>query len=352
MFEFEQMSLDSADWERRLSNYSDRTVFHTKPWLTFVAKTQNADPVIAQLRNNSEVVGCFAGLVVKRFGLRILGSPFPGWTTSYMGICLSPGTSRRDALDALARFAFNELRCVHLEVFDRRLTAAEASNFGWEHRLVPGFEIDLTLGERELFESMSSACRRCVRKAEKSGVVIEEASDEQFAEEYYSQLQDVFAKQALAPPYGIERVRELVRCLGSSGMLLLLRARDATGRCIGTGLFPAANDLMYFWGGASWRQYQQLRPNELIQWHAIRYWKQRGIQRYDMGGGGEYKRKYGGVPIAVPWIRKSKYESIAVLRMLAQNLIKTQRRVIGKLKESRNRSDGSASPPASLPRPE
>lgn len=346
------MTLDSADWERQLSKYSDRTVFHTKPWLTFVAKTQNAHPVIAQLKDGSEVVGCFAGLVVKKFGLRILGSPFPGWTTSYMGICLTPGVSRREALEALTRFAFQELRCVHLEVFDRRLTAADANDFGWDYRLVPGFEIDLTRGERELFESMSSACRRCIRKAEKSGVVIEEAAEEQFADEYYTQLQDVFAKQSLVPPYGVERVRELVRCLGSSGMLLLLRARDAAGHCIGTGLFPAANDLMYFWGGASWRQYQQLRPNELIQWHAIKYWKQRGIQRYDMGGGGEYKRKYGGVAIAVPWIRKSKYESIAALRMLAQNIIKAQRRVLGKLNKSKGRKEGTPSSTPTSPQPE
>src|SRR5919197_146454 len=105
-------------------------------------------------------------------------------------------------------------------------------------------------------------------------------------------------------------------------MLLLLRARDATGRCIATGIFPAMNEMMYFWGGASWRDAQPLRPNELVQWYAVNYWKKRGIRRYDMGGGGEYKKKYGGTEIAVPWFRKSKYDTISSLRNLGQKVVK------------------------------
>jgi hypothetical protein len=40
----------------------------------------------------------------------------------------------------------------------------------------------------------------------------------------------------------------------------------------------------------------------------------RGVTRYDMGGGGEYKRKYGGREIAVPWFRGSRYAVLEPLR--------------------------------------
>ncbi len=69
------------------------------------------------------------------------------------------------------------------------------------------YRTDLTKSEDELFNGMDSACRRCVRKAEKSGVVIEEAHDPAFANEYYEQLKDVFSKQGLVPTYDLERVR-------------------------------------------------------------------------------------------------------------------------------------------------
>ncbi len=58
------------------------------------------------------------------------------------------------------------------------------------------------------------------------------------------------------------------------------------------------NGVMYFWGGASWRHSQSLRPNEALQWEAMKIGKRKGIRIYDMGGGGEYKRKYGGKEIA------------------------------------------------------
>jgi predicted N-acyltransferase len=176
---------------------------------------------------------------------------------------------------------------------------------------------------------MNSACRRCIRKAEKSGVQIEEASDATFVDDYYTQLQDVFAKQGLVPTYPRERVRALVEHVLPTGRLLLVRARSPDGTCIATGIFPAMNDTMFFWGGASLRQHQILRPNEMVQWFAMRYWKARGIRRYDMGGGGEYKRKYGGREIAVPWIRKSRHPVLESLRNNAKYLFSLKQRLLG-----------------------
>jgi predicted N-acyltransferase len=265
-------------------------------------------------------------MIIRKAGLRILGSPFPGWTTDYMGLVLSARTDRRAAVLALINFALRELRCVHLEVMDRNLTMSDLDGLDLQHRVYRGFEIDLTRDENELFANMTSACRRCIRKAEKEGVLVEEAHDQRFVEEYYAQLQDVFAKQGLVPTYGIERVRQLIAHVHSSGNLLLLRARDRQRRCIATGIFLHMNGVMYFWGGASWRQYQPLRPNEAIQWAAINVGKKKGLHTYDMGGGGEYKRKYGGSEIEVPWFRKSKYVWIRYMRDMAERIHKARQR--------------------------
>jgi len=63
--------------------------------------------------------GRFSEMMIKKLGLRILGSPFPGWMTSYMGFNLAPDISRMDALLALGEFAFGDLRCSHIEIRDR-----------------------------------------------------------------------------------------------------------------------------------------------------------------------------------------------------------------------------------------
>jgi predicted N-acyltransferase len=326
-----KLHLTKVDFDQApaLESFDDRAIHQTREWLQFVSSTQKAEPVIAVVEDGDRVVGRFTGLIVKKAGVRILGSPFQGWTTSYMAFNLEPSVSRLEALEALQRFAFSDLGCVHFELMDRRISLEDAQRAGLLFQVHPGFEIDLSRSEDELFAAMNSACRRCIRKAEKSGVIIEQAHDAAFADDYYTQLRDVFAKQGLVPTYPKARVSALIEHLLPSGRLLLVRARSADGTCIATGIFPGMNDTTFFWGGASLRQHQSLRPNEAVQWFAMRYWKERGIRKYDMGGGGEYKRKYGGREIAVPWIRKSRHPVLESLRNNAKYLFSLKQRVYG-----------------------
>src|SRR5258708_2077293 len=117
---FHPIDIKSADW-KRLDCFADRTVFQTREWLQFVAESQNAVPVLAELRENSDVLGYFTGLTFSKFGMKVLGSSFPGWTTPYIGFNLSPGVPRRAALEALEQFAWNDLKCLHLEIIPGEL---------------------------------------------------------------------------------------------------------------------------------------------------------------------------------------------------------------------------------------
>lgn len=337
---FEPMTWSEIDWTE-LDAAPDRNLFQTRAWLEFIAESKNAVPVVAAITNGSHLVGVFSGLIVQRYGIRMLGSPMPGWTTPYIGFNLSPGLDRRKIAAALVDFAFQELRCVHLELRDRWLTPADVAGLGFARRADVGydertFEIDLTLSEEALFAQMTSACRRCIRKAEKEGVSIEEADDLEFADEYFAQLSDVFARQSLVPTYGVDRVRCLIRSLAPTGSILLLRARDQTGRCIATGIFPGSFDDAFFWGGASWRTHQGNRPNEALQWYAMRYWKRRGVRRYDLGGFVEYKRKYGGKEVVVPGYRLSRHPLVSAARTFAPMAMRARQSLEARVRDLRH----------------
>ncbi|MPY95989.1 MAG: GNAT family N-acetyltransferase, partial [Acidimicrobiia bacterium] len=140
-----------------------------------------------------------------------------------------------------------------------------------------------------------------------------------FARDFHEQLCDVFAKQQLVPTYGLERVEKLVEHIGPTGQLLCLRARDADGRCIATGVYPAFGDFAFFWGNASERSYQHLRPNEAINWYAMRHWKARGIRHFDWGGGGDYKAKYGGRYFEVPLVFGARYPVLSQAVRVAES---------------------------------
>jgi len=330
MVTFTRLEPHAIPWDQ-LDAFQDRVVFQTREWLEFIAKSQNATPIVAEIRDGGAVAGYFSGLAVRKFGLRILGSSFPGWTTPYIGFNLRPEYSRAAVLEPLADWAFHELRCLHVEVSDRCFHPSDGGAARLDQSAYETYKSDLTQSEDDLFKAMDSACRRCIRKAEKSGVVVEEARDVEFADEYYAQLKDVFAKQGKVPTYPIERVRLLLAHMLPTGRLLAVRARNRDGRCIATGLYPGMNDMAFFWGNASWRSEQQWRPNEYLHWYALRYWKARGVKLFDWGGGGTYKEKYGVSPYAVPWFYKSKYRVLTTVRNEARALFYKSQRLVGRL---------------------
>jgi CelD/BcsL family acetyltransferase involved in cellulose biosynthesis len=337
MLRLQRVEPTAALWADR-ATYPDRLIFHTEPWLRFVAQSQRAEPVLATITDGRAAVGHFTGLLTRRYGLRILGSPMAGWTTSYVGFNLEPSTPRRAALEALLPFAFGDLGAAHLELRDRGLAEADLGGLGLRWAAAPTAVIDLAPAEEALFGAMASACRRNIRKAAKSGVTIEEVSgdDHTFAEEFYDQLRDVFAKQNLVPTYSIERVRALIRNLTPAGSLLLLRARDPEGRCIATAVLPWYHRTMYFWGGASYRSHQHLRPNEALIWHALRWAKSRGVTEFDFVGGNAYKAKYGTTEVAVPWARRSRSPLVAGLRDAAKEGFALKQRALARLTRVRS----------------
>jgi|SRR5579863_6120274 len=331
------LDFDTVDWSA-LDRFADRTVFQTREWIRFVSQTQHATPLIAELREGNEVAGYFTGLTFSRLGVNILGSSFPGWTTPYIGFNLLAGASRATALAAVEEMAWGRLKRLHMEVSDPAFTIEDGKSIGFACEFYKSYRTDLRKSEEELFRAMDNACRRCIRKAEKSGVTIEEAHDLAFADDYYEQLVDVFAKQKLVPTYTVHRVRALIRNLEPTGRILLLRARDSTGKCIATGIFPGFNKSAEFWGNASFRDSQNLRPNELIHWYAMRYWKRHGVELYDWGGEGKYKEKYGCVPYRIPWFTKSRYELVSKLRDEARKMFDRKQQFKGWLKGEHKRS--------------
>jgi hypothetical protein len=307
------------EWWRRLEQFPDRLTFHTEEWIRFIADTQRATPVFAEVRDGSSVVGCFHSLIIQRFGLKILASPFPGWATDYLGFNLQRDVPRWLALQALEHFAFHDLRCVYFEVADRLFTPYDGTRLNFEQRISISYENDLTGAEADILRGMATSYRQEIRKAARCGVVIEEAEgNDAFAAEYYEQLKEVFRKSGLLPTYPLETVRKLIHYLHPTGHLALFRARDGDGKCIATGIYHGMNKYSQLWGNASAREYLHLHPNQAMHWHALRYWRNRGAEYFDWGGAGDYKKQYGCRKIEVVRFAKSRFPLLSRLRDQAQ----------------------------------
>ena len=320
---FREIPFDDVDWQA-LDLYQDRTYSQRRPWFEFLKSIGAGSPVIALLEDGNREVGCFSGMRASKFGIPVMGSPLPGWNTANMGLNLKPGVPRADALQVLLEFTFRKLRCLYLEVADPNSDFESARKAGYSTTSVHGYISNLKLSEDELFKRMDPACRQCIRKADRMGVVVEEAAPEGFVPEFYSQLSEVFSRQGLRPTYSQDRVQALVDHVHPSGSLLLVRARSPEGQSIATGIFPGFGRLSTFWANGSVQNMRHLRPNQALHWFAMRYWKAHGVACHDWGGSGIYKKNYGGEPhvyvrefrSAVSWLDQLRRPAIRGYRRL------------------------------------
>ena len=61
MARFERLNLDAAEWGKRLNAFPDRIVHQSPAYIAFLAETQNAEPVLAALKEGNETLGISPG---------------------------------------------------------------------------------------------------------------------------------------------------------------------------------------------------------------------------------------------------------------------------------------------------
>lgn len=316
---FEPVDLDDVPWDE-LDALGDRTVWQQRPWLAFLATTQRARPLVAAVQDGPTTVAWFTGAKVRRAGVPILGSPLQGWTTSYQGFNLTDiRFDRVELASALRAWAFGPLRCLHVELLDRRIDEVPAGP-GWSRTTFGSWELDLTPDPEALLSATSASCRANIRRAVRDGVTVDEAPADGFASLYHRQLTEVFANQGRKVPFPAGRIEALVDHLPPDQRMLLV-AHRSDGTPVATGLFVGSGSTAYLWGQASTRADRGLRPNEAVLWAAITAWRDRGAHHFDFGGGGgRFKAKFGGTPHQATWLRSSRWSAIERARTQAARL--------------------------------
>jgi uncharacterized glyoxalase superfamily protein PhnB len=342
----ERVSLGAPEWEAILDRHPEASVFHSSAWLEFLRASQGAEPIVAAVRIDGRSCGYFVGAVVRRLGLRILGSPMPGWVTPYMGFLLDEGVDREAVAEALEGFAFRTLGCAHLEFDDSKLAFGDGRGSRYAAEAWVTYVVDLRASEDEILGKMTSHRRQYIRRAMRRGLMVEEVTDTAFADEYYAQLRDVFGRQGLRPAHSVELVRQLIRCVQPSGQLLMLRARDPDGTSIGTMLSVGRGRSAIAWGAAMLREHADEHPMEVLWWESMRAWRSRGALSFDMNGRadygrGDYKAKYGGAAVESARYYRSRYALLRAGRETVRRAVRARQAILGSL--DRSHVQGSSS---------
>ena len=75
--------------------------------LCFLLKTKKK-PVILEILDRGELVSVFVGVIITKFGVRILGSPFEEWFTEEMGFILIKDCDFGKCIESVKEYAFKK----------------------------------------------------------------------------------------------------------------------------------------------------------------------------------------------------------------------------------------------------
>ncbi|MBI2953558.1 MAG: GNAT family N-acetyltransferase [Chloroflexi bacterium] len=269
------------------------TLFHHPLWLAAVAEGLRWDLAIVGASDDDGLVGALPGFIVRKGPFRLFGSPLRGSMTPYLGWVWSNGHTGQQSstahLDEVYRYCCRQLGCQYVEIGCREVSGEDLEGMrsnGWSSGLRETYLLDLTLGEKALWDNLESRGRRFVRSAERQGVEIENVSDAGIIDDFYTMLQHTFGRHNSVSPHP-KRLFECLRDrLVPNGMMNVLVARRE-GQVIAIGLFPHDSHEIHFLSGASFAEYHKLRPNNLLHWHSIKWAADAGLHVYDLGGKGQ-----------------------------------------------------------------
>jgi hypothetical protein len=336
-YNFNVVEGKNINWEKIHSCY-DHTVFKSKEWIDFLIESQNIKPLIVEIFDENKQLGYFVGERFKKI-FKIVASPFEGWTTDYQGLSMLVPISKEvriNIYENLIQFLFQKGICSLFQASDWQFDMDTIQNSKLKFEVVKGYKLDLTKTEEQIYKNFSnSSCQYAIRKSQKNGVkIIETDNTDEFIDNYYAQLSEVFKKQNLRPTYKKDRIIALIENLKHSGRILLLEAKSPDKNCLATGIFVGDNNLAYYWGGASYTKFQNLCPNEPLIYEAIKIFKKRGYREFDLGGIRKFKEKFGPDYFEKPKIIASKFNGIIKLKNLAKKTYYGLREIGTKIKSN------------------
>ena len=294
MIRFERLQSRPQNWNEIIRQYATKTLFHESSWLDHVQSIHpSATLVYYRIVQDGETAGYHCGVQISKMLLPIHGSPLGGTGTNFMGPLVAADADQVQVIRGLTRLA-GPRTFLHLELSNPWLDPAVMKQSGFSVHESVTHVIDVPSDPEAAWANLRGPARNRVRKARTNGLIVERTDDPAVVDHFFEQFVEVYGKQGMKTPFGIERPRSLFENLQPAGRLLPMWVRHGD-EVLAAGLFPYDEKAIYFWGAGSWLKHQALCPNEALHWGVIEFAAQSGIPVYNMcGGRSQFKDKFGG----------------------------------------------------------
>lgn len=307
-----EITLD--EWTEMSSGCREKTLFHSRQWLQVLSEgfPHLEVKLYAAVDKEKRIAGLLPVECERKGPFKLVGSPLPRIFTPYQGpLLLDSSDNSGNIFEEMVELIFRMLKVHYFTLsLPPNISAANQvrrnSPHLWETKKT--ILLDLSVGVDKLWKGLKSETRNEVRQAERRGVEISEAGTlDEWLGDFYLMHRAVYSRQGAKPPGSHCFYRALWHWLYGKGQLKVVLAKHQ-GKTIAGGIFPIYRDTIYFLDGASYREHQKLRGNNLIQWHIISWAASNGLHFYDMVGANiptiaHFKRGFGGVEVEHPYLR-------------------------------------------------
>lgn len=295
---FVEESQNFAEWQSFVDSCDSASIFQTSYWARALREAGSRTLLLVGEDEHDAIVGGLLATYtpLSFFGLNVIpsisvfGGPVVNnrTDTHLIQILFSHFDERAKKLGVAHSFvrSFFPLDNVLTKQFD----------YSIEHDRLPCTVIlDLTKSADDLFNGMSKRGRWGIRKAQKEGVDVSEAKDLKDMLLYYEVTVSTSKRLGL-PLTSSQRFKSLWKAFAPKENIKVFLAKH-NGRPIAGCVILRWREKMWYWHSSSLKEYWGFNPNHLLQWHAIKWGKSRGVRLYDLLGipcnGSKDHPKYG-----------------------------------------------------------
>jgi hypothetical protein len=266
---------DGSQWDKLVLAHPDATIFHSAAWARVLNKTYGHKPVYLHV---STATGGTSLIPLMEICSAITGRrgvclPFSDFCAPLIsGAAASPGLyDQLSSIGQERRWRYFEIRGGNEALPPPGPAAA----------IFYGHSLSLVAKEEDLWLRCSSAVRRGIRKARKSGLRIEIADTRTAIVEFFELHTRTRRRHGLPPQplaFFLSIYEEMVR----AGHGFIVLARKQAHLVSAAVFFKFGRNALYKYG-ASDNSFQEFRGNNLTMWEGISFLGQLGCHRLHFG---------------------------------------------------------------------
>jgi lipid II:glycine glycyltransferase (peptidoglycan interpeptide bridge formation enzyme) len=288
-------SIKKDAWEEFVGNHQKGNIFQTPEMYEVYKNTKRYEPIALAVTDESDniqalllahVIREFDGFLGSFSSLSIIqGGPLyiedeKGISTIKRLMEGHNGIVRKYSL-------YSEIR----NLWDSSHISSLLRDIGYTYEEHLNFLIDLTKSVDELWKQLYKSKRQAINKAKRHGVIVEEIKNKELIPIFYALVKKSYRPTGV-PIADIGLFENAFDLLIPKDMCKFFLARYKDNYVAAT-CFLSYNGVIYDWYGGVDRAFSNYRPNELLEWHTIKWGAENGYHIFDFGGAGRPGEPYG-----------------------------------------------------------